>query len=247
MPLPADADFDEQNIVDRFPERTRLKGVEAIAFDIEHVVARPATPQYETLVAALAAQPADAVLAEPLFVGAAFLLEHQSPARPPVVMCGVVPLTIESRDSAPFGLGLPPARVLNRQRNAALAIVDRYVLRRAYGLLNELHREVHGKDMPGTLKDWGRRADALVQFSVDSFEYPRSDPPPGLHFVGPICAAGSGTPLPEWWDDLDGTRPVVHVTQGTWANTDYEQVIAPTLRALADEDVLVVVARGGAH
>jgi UDP:flavonoid glycosyltransferase YjiC (YdhE family) len=51
--------------------------------------------------------------------------------------------------------------------------------------------------------------------------------------------------LPAWWSDLDGTRSVVHVTQGTVANTDYDQVIAPTLRALADDDVLLVVATGG--
>ena len=99
--------------------------------------------------------------------------------------------------------------------------------------------------MPGTMFDWGRRADALVHFSVPSFEYPRSDAPANLHFSGPLSAAGSQAPLPEWWADLDGTRPVVHVTQGTVANADYEQVIAPTLRALADEDVLIVVATGG--
>src|SRR6202022_1111433 len=40
-------------------------------------------------------------------------------------------------------------------------------------------------------------------------------------------------------------RPVIHVTQGTWANADYEQVIAPTLQALAAEDVLIVVTTGG--
>ena len=69
--------------------------------------------------------------------------------------------------------------------------------------------------------------------------------PPELHFVGPLSATGSQAPLPEWWSDLDGTRPVIHVTQGTVANTDYGQAIAPTLRALADEDVLVVVTTGG--
>jgi UDP:flavonoid glycosyltransferase YjiC (YdhE family) len=245
VPLPAEADFDDQHVFDRFPGRARLKGVKAIAFDLEHVLARPAKPQYEALAATLAAQPADVVLAEPLFIGAAFLLGHQRPARPPVVMCGVVPLTVESRDTAPFGLGLPPARFFNRYRNAALAALDRQLLRRPYRVLNDLHQQAHGNDMPGTLKDWGRRADALVQFSVASFEYPRSDAPPTLHFVGPVSATGSPTPLPEWWPDLDGTRPVIHVTQGTFANTDFEQLIAPTLRALADQDVLVVVTTGG--
>jgi UDP:flavonoid glycosyltransferase YjiC (YdhE family) len=118
-------------------------------------------------------------------------------------------------------------------------------VRRANQSVSEQYRQVHGKDMPGTMFDWGRRADALVQFSVPSFEYPRSDAPANLHFTGPLCATGSAAPLPDWWNDLDGARPVVHVTQGTVANADYKQVIAPALRALADDDVLVVVATGG--
>ncbi|MCV7377403.1 glycosyl transferase [Mycobacterium alsense] len=244
LPLVAEADFD-QNLLATFPERAKLKGVKAIRFDIENVFARPARAQYETLMAALAAQPADAVLAEPVFLGAAFLLAHPRPTRPAVVMCSVVPLSIDSRDTAPFGMGFPPSRVLNRQRNTALAALNRRIFGPAYQLIDELHREVHGTDMPGTMLDWGRRADALVQFSVASFEYPRSDAPPNLHFAGPLSATGSQAPLPEWWGDLDGTRPVVHVTQGTVANTDYEQAIAPALRALNGEDVLVVVATGG--
>ena len=75
--------------------------------------------------------------------------------------------------------------------------------------------------------------------------YPRSDAPPQLHFIGPLSATGSQAPLPPWWDELDGTKPVVHVTQGTVANADYRQLIAPTLKALAGDDVLVVVSTGG--
>jgi MGT family glycosyltransferase len=245
LPLPAEADIDFRNVFDRFPERGALRGIKAIAFDLENILARPAKAQYETIIAALSVRPADVVLAEPLFIGAAFLLGHQRSSRPAVVMCGVAPLPIDSRDTAPFGMGLPPARLLNRQRNAVLAAVNRRVQRRASEIINDLHRQVHRTDMPSTLPDWGRRADALVQFSLPAFEYPRKDAPPNLHFVGPLSSSESQVPLPEWWGDLDGTRPVVHVTQGTLANTDYEQTIAPTLRALADEDVLVVVATGG--
>lgn len=245
VPLPAEANFDDRNHLQNFPERVALKGIKAIAFDVEHVFARPAKAQYETIVAALAAQPADVVLAEPVFVGAAFLLEHKRPVRPAVVMCGVVPLCVESRDTAPFGMGLPPARFLNRPRNAVLAAANRRILRRANQVVNDLHREVHDTDMPCTLQGWGRHADALVQFGVASFEYPLSDAPSALHFTGPMRATGSPAPLPEWWSDLDGTRPVIHVTQGTVANTDYEQAIAPTLHALAHQDVLVVIATGG--
>jgi MGT family glycosyltransferase len=244
VPLPADADLDEA-FLERFPERAKLKGVRAGAFDVEHVFARPAKPQYETLLAALAERPVDAILVEPLFLGAAFLLAHERSARPAVVVCGVVPMLIESVDTAPFAMGLPPARVFNRQRNRALTVLSNRVLRQPYQVINDLHREVHGMSMPGTLVNWSRRAEAIVQFSVPSFEYPRSDAPPELHFAGPLSATGSQFPYPEWWTDLEGGRPIVHVTQGTVANLDYGQAIAPTLEALAGEDVLVVVATGG--
>ena len=245
VPLPAEADFDDQPLAERYPERAKLKGLKAGVFDVEHVFARPAKSQYETIVAALAAKPADVVIAESVFVGASFLLQRPRSARPAVVMCGVIPLSITSRDTAPFGLGLPPARVLNRPRNAALAVIIRRVMQQANRTLNALHREVHGTDIPWTFIDWGRHADALVQFTVRSFEYSRSDEPSTVSFVGPLCATGSRASLPEWWSDLDGTRPVIHVTQGTVANTDYDQVIAPALRALADDDVLVVITTGG--
>src|SRR6478609_5359983 len=244
VPLPAEADFDDQPLAERYPERAKLKGLKAGVFDVEHVFARPAKSQYETIVAALAAKPADVVIAASVFVGASFLLQRPRSARPAVVMCGVIPLSITSRDTAPFGLGLPPARVLNRPRNAALAVIIRRVMQQANRTLNALHREVHGSDIPWTFIDWGRHADALVQFTVRSFEYSRSDEPSTVSFVGPLCATGSRASLPEWWSDLDGTRPVIHVTQGTVANTDYDQVIAPALRALADDDVLVVITTG---
>jgi UDP:flavonoid glycosyltransferase YjiC (YdhE family) len=80
---------------------------------------------------------------------------------------------------------------------------------------------------------------------VAEFEYPRSDTPLPLHFLGPLGASGSTAALPAWWPDLDDGRPVVHVTQGTIANDDLTQLARPTMEALADEDVLVVVSTGG--
>lgn len=245
VPVHPDADFDDRPLSELFPERAALKGAKAVAFDIGQVFAKPAKPQYETIMAALAAHPADVVIADVASLGAGFLLGHPPSSRPPLIMCGVIPLPIESRDTAPYGMGLRPARVMNRGRNAILAAISRRILRQAFGAINGFHRQVHGVDMPFSFMDWGRHAEAIVQLTVTSFEYTMSDAPPNLHFIGPLCATGSQAPLPEWWSDLDGTRPVVHVTQGTVANTDYGQAIEPTLRALADEDVLVVVSTGG--
>ncbi|OBA82485.1 glycosyl transferase [Mycobacterium sp. 1164966.3] len=244
IPLPPDIDYDE-SCIDQYPERVKLKGMKAAAFDVEHFFARPAGTQYETLMALHAAHPADIVLAEGNFIGATILLGHPRAARPLVVMCGVIPLTISSVDTAPFGLGLLPARWGNRQRNAVLSALTRRIFLQANNIVDRQYYQAHKTHLPCSFIDWGTQADAIVQFTVSAFEYPRSDAPPHLHFAGPLSATGSQAPLPEWWADVDGTRPVVHVTQGTIANVDYRQAIAPTLQALAGEDALVVVSTGG--
>jgi UDP:flavonoid glycosyltransferase YjiC (YdhE family) len=52
--------------------------------------------------------------------------------------------------------------------------------------------------------------------------------------------------LPEWWQHLERTKRLVLVTQGTIANRDLGQVIAPALVALGGrEDVTIIVTTGG--
>jgi MGT family glycosyltransferase len=244
IPLPADADYDE-GLITSFPERAQHKGVKAIAFDAENVFAKPSKSQYCAMLQAHRERSADAVLFDPAFWGALYMTAQPRVTRPAMVLCGVIPLGMQSRDTAPFGMGLPPARWLNRPRNAALYALTRHVLAGTNRTLNDIHREIHGTEMTVDLLNWARRFDAIVQFTVAEFEYPRYDAPANLHFAGPLSATGSAAPLPPWWGELDGARPIVHVTQGTVANVDYEQLIAPTLRALGGEDVTVVVATGG--
>ncbi|MFN8132145.1 MAG: glycosyltransferase [Solirubrobacteraceae bacterium] len=246
VPLPDEADFDDRlDLAERFPERTALSGVKALAFDVEHVFVQPARAQHDAVMAAHAAEPADAVLADPAFAGGAYVLGHPPPRRPAVVVCGVLPLSLASPDVAPFGMGLPPARRLNRTRNRALSAVSRPVFRGAERIAADTNRSLHGVPLPHAVLDWASRADAIAQFTVASFEYPRADMPATVHFVGPITVPGTPAPRPDWWGDLDSDRPVVHVTQGTIANKDPGQLIGPALEALADEDVLVVVSTGG--
>lgn len=72
------------------------------------------------------------------------------------------------------------------------------------------------------------------------------DIPPSVHFIGALPIIPNQAPLPSWAHELDGSRKVVLVTQGTVANHDFGLLIAPTLAALANEpDLLVVVTAGG--
>ncbi len=244
--LPEDADYDDR--LHGGVSDDRPGGIAGLRHDVAQTFLTPARAQYDALTGILDGdEPStDAVIVDPAFVGAMLLAAHPVGTRPPVVVGGVLPLTLSSSSVPPFGLGLQPwAGPLNRPRNSLLrAMVEKIVFTPVQRDLDALHRAVHGRDADAFILDWVSRADAIVQFSVPAFEYPRPDAVVPLRFAGPISQP-SGTELPAWWPDLDTARHVVLVTQGTIANTDLTELVRPTLEALAGEDVLVVVATGG--
>lgn len=103
-----------------------------------------------------------------------------------------------------------------------------------------------GEPLEGFFMSGQENADAIMQFSVPGFEYPRSNLPESVHFVGPVSRTVPSTgELPDWWGELEGSRPVVHVSQGAVANGDDAQLIEPAIAGLANRDVLAVVSTGG--
>ena len=77
---------------------------------------------------------------------------------------------------------------------------------------------------------------------------PRSDLPPSVRFVGPILAPPSTSfEPPRWWAELEDTRPVVHVTQGTLDNVDLGRLLLLTTRRLAGWDAPAVATTWGAR
>lgn len=245
--LPPEADIDLDDADGAFPEREGLTGPAALRFDMSTLFVRPGAAQLAAVRAELAARPVDAVLTEPLFVGAALLQLLPVQERPPVVVLGIFPLGARSRDTAPFGLGVTPLPgPIGRLRNAFLrTVAERVIFGGVQREADAMARREVGRDLGGFVLDWAGRADAYVQFTVAEFEYPRADLPASVHFAGPLPSTPSAVELPAWWSDLDGTRPVVHVTQGTIANSDFGQLVLPTITALAAADVLVVVSTGG--
>jgi len=87
--------------------------------------------------------------------------------------------------------------------------------------------------------------DLFLQFTAKAFEFPRSDMPDTVRFVGPILPKRTvDFNEPSWWPELNAGLPIVLVTQGTLANDDFNELIQPALLGLAEEDVLVIVAAG---
>lgn len=250
-PLPAEVDYDDADLEELLAPASAARGVGAIREGMIALFVRVIPAQHRAVLALLDAEPFDAVLAEGAFTGLIPYLALPPAERLPVLGIGATPVVLASVDAAPFGAGLAPGRgPLGRLRNRALALAIRPGLTRPLReAVDAVLAEIGSPASRADPFDYAYRCfDALFQLSVAELEYPRRELPGTVRFVGPLRdAAGraDAAALPDWWSDLVDGRPVVHVTQGTIDNADLGRLVAPTLRALADEDVLVVATTGG--
>jgi MGT family glycosyltransferase len=233
--------IDETRLSDLYPDRP-ASGLAQLQWDVKHIFIDSVRLQFADLVEELEREPADVIVGDNASVAAATIQERFGLQW---AAYGVTVPGFSSRDTAPFGLALmPSSSAIGRLRNRLLTwINDRIVFRAAAEHHEFVRRELGLSYYGGGVFDFIRKADLILQGSVASFEYPRTDMPSQLRFIGatipPVPA--DWTP-PSWWGDLVG-RQVVLVTQGT-INNDYDQLIRPAIRALAGEDVLVVVTTG---
>src|SRR6185436_19419439 len=150
-------------------------------------------------------------------------------------------------DGAPHFAGLHPATT-EEQREDYAAIYqehDRLIYQPVSDSLNRTLQTFGVGPLSMTLFDSVvDLADAYLQLTVPSFEFPRSFPS-SVHFVGRPPIIPDQAPPPPWAHELDGSRKVVLVTQGTLANHNFGLLIGPTLAALANEPDLLVVATAG--
>jgi len=240
-PLAGAADYD-----------TAQLGSGLIDDDWEHGFARPMPDEHHALQRLLDADPDQHLIAHVLFLGA-WPTRLGAPGHRPRrwVTVSVAGLAYPSVDTTYLG----PVRVFpgEDQRAANVAANARFMASMRpneevlYGLLKELDATA---EFPTLVEGAVDLPDAFALLSVPGFEFHRSDLPANVHFVGavPVRAAEGDAAArwvpPSWWEGLDGSRPVVVVTQGTLANFDLSHLVEPALAGLAELDVTVVVALG---
>jgi UDP:flavonoid glycosyltransferase YjiC (YdhE family) len=231
---------------DLYPERRPLRGIKKLRFDMAHVFARPVRTYLADVQRLLEAEPADLVVGDTGFLGGPILAELGGP---PFAAFGITVIGFPDRNLAPFGLGLPPGRKgpLVWFRNRLLDQFARRVIFKP--MTDEVNRIRIELGLPPTRQsvfEYPLASSLYLQLSTAGFEYPRSDLPPIVRYVGPTrpLVDHAWSP-PSWWSDLRAGRPVILVTQGTVA-TDADQLLRPSVDALAAEDVLVVAVTGGA-
>jgi MGT family glycosyltransferase len=223
-------------------------GLQWLRVAMERLFVGTIPDQYLGLQQALLDFSADMIIGDDMIYGVIPMLLGPRSKRPPVILCGTSILHWPRSDGAPNFAGLLPATTpAQREEYAAIAREhDKVIYEPVMVALNKTLKSYGVGPVSGNMIELVvELADAFIQLTVPSFEYPRDVPAP-VTFVGALPIIPNQVPLPPWAAELDGSRKVVLVTQGTVANHDFSLLIAPALAGLANEpDVLVVVTAGG--
>lgn len=240
------ANYDWQNLSALFTaEEATAQGLEGHIVHLKRIFADAIPDQYRSLDTAIRSHDAELVVIDVLYMGVLPLLLKNS-GRPPVISCGVIAPMWRDAGFSPFrGADKSPE---GQTRNIEDGLRFDSAVLRGTMYIDQVLDDL-GVAVPGGFRMFDtmyRLPDKLLQFSTQEFEYPLVQERNNLHFIGPILnAPAHSAKAPRWMDYLDSSRPVILVTQGTLANTDFDQLINPTLTALADEPVTVVATAGG--
>lgn len=239
-----DWDYDDLNAA--FPGRAKLKGLKQSQFDLAEIFVRPLVEHLRALNALLVEEPADVFVSHTIFYGGGWLQEMGGP---PNATLGDTCLTFPSKDAAPYGMGLAPrSNFLGHIRNRTFDAIGRAtVLAPVAKAAQEVRADLGLRPISKRDLQFGffLSRHLHLQLCPAGFEYPRSDLPPFVHFVG--APAATGPPEfhpPSWWPRLLESKRVVLVTQGTIA-TDPANLLRPSLEGLAGRDIFVVATTGG--
>lgn len=230
---------------ERFPGRADLEGIDGLKFDLKHLFLDEVPGQILDLERILSTTPIDVMVVDTGFTAARLFHELGGP---PFATYGISILPIPSRDLPPIGSGrLPSTSAMTRWLDRMTTpIALRVIFRDVHRHYLAVRRQI-GLTAPTDTTVFDTFVSPLLYLhsSSELFEYPRSDLPRHVHFIGPLLPTPKpGAGLPDWWTDIDHGKPVVLVTQGTVA-VDLDDLVVPTLLALADDDVTVIATGGG--
>jgi MGT family glycosyltransferase len=224
-----------------YPERMQKSpGMEMTGYDLVHFFARNIAAQSASLKMALYDFPADLILADSIYWGTLPMLVGPRDKRPAIAHLGISVVNLGSGKNIPMRTDETP-----EQREAELQLRNRFMLQPAQQAVNAALASLGYPALPcPILEAMTELPDLYLHPGIESFEYPDSNSK--VRYIGALPTPVGQPTLPEWWQHLDPTKRLVLVTQGTIANRDFGQVIAPALVALGGrEDVTIIVTTGG--
>ena len=227
--------------LENYPERMQKSpGMEMTGYSLVHFFARNIAAQSASLKMALYDYPADLIFADSTYWGTLPMLIGPRHKRPAIAHLGVSVVNCGSGRNIPLRADETPA-----SREAEVQHRERFMLQPAQEAVDAVLTRLGSPALPcPILEAMTKLPDLYLHPGIESFEYPDSNS--RVRYIGALPTLPGQTGLPEWWHQIDGTRYLILVTQGTIANRDLGQLIAPALVGLGDrKDVTIIVTTGG--
>ena len=224
-----------------YPERMQKSpGMEMTGYDLVHFFARNIAAQSASLKMALYDYPADLILADSIYWGTLPMLVGPRNKRPAIAHLGISVVNFASGKNIPMRPGETP-----EQREAERQLREHFMLQPTQKAVNAALASLGYPALPcPILEAMTELPDLYMHPGIEMFEYPASDSK--VQYIGALPTPAGQPTLPEWWQHLDRTKRLVLITQGTIANRDLGQVIAPALVALGGrKDLTMIVTTGG--
>ena len=241
FPLPKEMDYSIMEIYDVYPELKKLKGLAQSNFYIKKIFLDSVLPTLSIIDEVLKVFSADVLLGENVTPGV-FLKSEMTGI--PSVMVSSFPLGIYSKDTSPFGLGLLPGTTpLGIVRNQIINFLVYKLLLRGVNKYIDEHRAELGLSLFKNtfLKDYYQIPDKVIVLLSPLFDYPKSDLPENIKYVGPVLMERmTKFEKPVWWEKLNGSKPVILITQGTMSD-NIKDLTIPAIEGLKDTDAMVLV------
>jgi MGT family glycosyltransferase len=241
-------DVNSNNLDELFPERNNIADPgERANFDMINGMCKPAPGMLTDIQLIHQNFPFDLVIADCVFPAIPLI---KAKLDVPVISIGVMPLTEQSKDLAPYGPGFYPPESDEQYK--------------AYTELTQLFNEVVFKgandafsailEENGILHERAPMLDTLIkhaslhlQIGSPSFEYKRSDLGSNVRFIGALLPYSVAKTGQRWFDErLNQYKNIVLVTQGT-VEKDITKILEPTLEAFKNTDTLVIATTGGSR
>jgi UDP:flavonoid glycosyltransferase YjiC (YdhE family) len=234
-------DFGGESLNEVFPERSNLRGLALMRFDLEKLFVGNVEGNFLDVQEIEAGFPFEVLFCDGIFLALTLVREKLGKH---VCAVGLGTRT----DDPPPGMGLKPARtpigrLVYRGIRAAMELL---VMRRGTAAYKRT-LAAHGlaPSVGSIFDEADRGADVIFRTGVPGFTYPSRERSSKVKFAGPLLPARTtiATPFP-CPEKLQAYERVILVSQGTVDNADPSKLIIPALQALKDTDVLLVVATG---
>ncbi|KAK5111003.1 hypothetical protein LTR62_005378 [Meristemomyces frigidus] len=251
VPLTGKADYSMDDLAKFFPERANVpKGPFQFLWDMENVFFGSLPEQHKVLQSVLKrpdlVNKKVVLISDAAFTGCMpMILGSPGTRRVPLIGTSFFPLAVQSKDTAPFGMGLPSqGEAKNMEMNAQATQM-------LSGLGDFLDQQLKPYNCTKTLpsrnpiENWFLIQDILMQLCVPAMEPYRSDLRPSFRYIGTFTGANTLRSPPDWFssfveNDKSG-KPLLMVSQGTIAGGDVSELILPTIKACADLPVRLIV------